>query len=80
MLLLFWLVSYFIKNIKITTVWCSWVSSAELLTIEKTSYCLALFLGLKKTASTFFFIDEGADTGDIISQEFIKIENDNASL
>ena len=27
----------------------------------------ALVLGLKKTASTFFIMDEGADTGDIIS-------------
>ena len=33
----------------------------------------ALVLGLKKTASTFFFMDEGADNGDILSQEFIKI-------
>ena len=38
----------------------------------------ALFLGLKQTASTFFFMDEGADTGDIISQEKINIENDDA--
>jgi methionyl-tRNA formyltransferase len=38
----------------------------------------ALFLGLKETASTFFFMDEGADTGDIISQEKIKIKNDDA--
>lgn len=33
----------------------------------------ALFLGLKQTASTFFFMDEGADTGDIISQEKVNI-------
>lgn len=33
----------------------------------------ALVLGLKKTASTFFFMDEGADTGDILSQETIEI-------
>jgi methionyl-tRNA formyltransferase len=33
----------------------------------------ALFLGLKKTGSTFFIMDEGADTGDIISQKEIKI-------
>ncbi len=33
----------------------------------------ALFLGLKRTASTFFIMDEGADTGDIISQEVINI-------
>ena len=38
----------------------------------------ALFLGLKQTASTFFIMDKGADTGDIISQEIIKIKNDNA--
>lgn len=38
-----------------------------------------LFLGLKQTASTFFMMDEDADSGDIISQEIIKIENDNAS-
>jgi len=35
-------------------------------------------LGLKQTASTFFVMDEGADTGDIISQEKIKIIEDNA--
>jgi methionyl-tRNA formyltransferase len=40
----------------------------------------ALALGLKETASTFFFIDEGADSGDILSQERIIIEDfDNAS-
>lgn len=33
----------------------------------------ALFLGLKKTGSTFFIMDEGADTGDIISQREIEI-------
>ena len=39
----------------------------------------ALILGLNETASTFFFMDEGADSGDIISQYPIKIsENDNA--
>ena len=39
----------------------------------------ALVLGLKKTASTFFFMDDGADTGDILSQCSIKIkEHDNA--
>lgn len=39
----------------------------------------ALVLGLKKTASTFFIMDEGADSGDIISQEDIDIEyEDNA--
>jgi methionyl-tRNA formyltransferase len=40
----------------------------------------ALALGLKKTASTFFFMDLHADTGDIISQEEITITmEDNAS-
>ena len=34
----------------------------------------ALVLGLKKTASTFFYINEGTDTGDIISQETVEIE------
>ena len=38
----------------------------------------ALFLGLKETASTFFIMDEGADTGDIISQEKIEIRCDTA--
>jgi len=39
----------------------------------------ALILGLKETASSFFFMDEGADTGDIISQKNIEIfETDNA--
>lgn len=33
----------------------------------------ALVLGLTKTASTFFFIDEGADTGDILSQNEVLI-------
>ncbi len=33
----------------------------------------ALCLGLDKTASTFFFMNEGADTGDIISQREIVI-------
>lgn len=39
----------------------------------------ALFLGLKQTASTFFIMDEGADTGDIISQETIEINDDDAA-
>jgi len=40
----------------------------------------ALALGLDKTASTFFFMDEGADTGDILSQVAINISsNDDAS-
>lgn len=39
----------------------------------------ALALGLEKTASTFFLINEGCDTGDIISQEKLLIEyKDNA--
>lgn len=39
----------------------------------------ALVLGLDKTASTFFFMDEGADSGDILSQYPIRImKNDNA--
>ena len=33
----------------------------------------ALVLGLEKSASTFFFMDEGADTGDILSQVDFKI-------
>ena len=42
----------------------------------------ALVLGLEKSASTFFFMDEGADSGDILSQkEFeIKYEDDAKSL
>lgn len=40
----------------------------------------ALFLGLEKTGSTFFEMDEGADTGEIISQREIKITSqDNAA-
>ncbi len=39
----------------------------------------ALVLGLRKTASTFFFMDEGVDSGDIISQQQIDIDdNDDA--
>lgn len=34
----------------------------------------SLVLGLEETASTFFFMDEGADSGDILSQQDIKIE------
>jgi methionyl-tRNA formyltransferase len=37
----------------------------------------ALALGLEETASTFFFMDEGADTGDIISQVAIEISPDD---
>lgn len=41
----------------------------------------SLALGLKRTASTFFFMDEKADSGDILSQEKINIEkNDNAQI
>ena len=40
----------------------------------------ALVLGLKETASTFFFMDDGADSGDILSQEKIQIsDQDDAS-
>jgi methionyl-tRNA formyltransferase len=40
----------------------------------------ALCLGLKETASTFFFMDEGADTGDILSQLKVEIsDEDNAT-
>jgi len=39
----------------------------------------ALALGLKQSASTFFFMDEGADTGDILSQkDFDILETDDA--
>jgi methionyl-tRNA formyltransferase len=42
----------------------------------------ALVLGLEKTASFFFFMDRGADTGDILAQQSIMIseEDDAASL
>jgi methionyl-tRNA formyltransferase len=42
----------------------------------------ALVLGLARTGSTFFFMDEGADTGDILSQRDIAIEpaDDASSL
>lgn len=40
----------------------------------------ALVLGLKETASTFFKMDEGADTGDILSQEVIQISDTDDSL
>ena len=33
----------------------------------------ALILGLKSTSSTFFFMDAGADSGDILSQKDVKI-------
>ena len=37
----------------------------------------ALALGLAETASTFFFMDEGADSGDILSQRPIAIGEDD---
>jgi methionyl-tRNA formyltransferase len=41
----------------------------------------AIALGLTKTASTFFLMDEGADTGDIVSQKEILIDsNDDAGM
>jgi methionyl-tRNA formyltransferase len=39
----------------------------------------ALALGLKQSASTFFFMDEGADTGDILSQEYFDILYEDAA-
>lgn len=36
----------------------------------------AIALGLQHTASTFFFMDEGADSGDILSQKRIAIDGD----
>ena len=42
----------------------------------------ALVLGLEQTASTFFFMEEGADDGDILSQRmvFIRKKDDAESL
>ena len=37
----------------------------------------ALALGLQKTASTFFFMDQGADSGDILSQRQLAIDYDD---
>ncbi len=37
----------------------------------------ALALGLRETGSTFFSIDEGADTGKILSQKIVTISNDD---
>lgn len=37
----------------------------------------ALVLGLEKTASTFFFMDAGADSGDILSQRQIIIDDED---
>ncbi len=40
----------------------------------------AISLGLKRSASTFFFMDEGADSGDILSQvDFDILDEDNAT-
>jgi methionyl-tRNA formyltransferase len=39
----------------------------------------ALALGLLETASTFFFMVEDADAGDIISQKFVSIDPDAAA-
>ncbi len=39
----------------------------------------ALVLGLPETASTFFFMDEGVDSGDILTQQIVAIRHtDNA--
>ncbi len=39
----------------------------------------SIVLGLRETGSTFFFMDEGVDSGDIVSQKKINIsENDDA--
>ena len=37
----------------------------------------ALVLGLQETASTFFFMDEAADAGDILSQRMVMIEDED---
>ena len=39
-----------------------------------------LALGLKQTASTFFFMDRGADSGDILSQEVVQVSKDDDAL
>jgi len=40
-----------------------------------------LVLGLQETGSTFFFMDEGADTGDILSQERVPVyDTDDAAV
>tara|TARA_B100000767_G_scaffold91805_1_gene88257 strand:- start:199 stop:1080 length:882 start_codon:yes stop_codon:yes gene_type:complete len=39
----------------------------------------AIALGLSETASTFFFMDEGADSGNIISQAPVAITNDDTA-
>ena len=40
----------------------------------------ALALGLKETGSTFFIMDENADTGDIVSQKKIIINNEDYAV
>lgn len=41
----------------------------------------ALALGLKETATTFFFMDDGADSGEILSQQLIAIDDaDDAGM
>jgi len=40
----------------------------------------ALVLGLKQTASTFFFMDSGADSGDILSQKKISVTDVDDAL
>jgi len=37
----------------------------------------AIILGLEEPASTFFFMDDGADSGDILSQRKIQIKGDD---
>ena len=37
----------------------------------------SLVLGLNETASSFFFMDEGPDTGDLISQVKVPIHQDD---
>ncbi len=39
----------------------------------------AMVLGLQYTGSTFFFMDEGADSGDIVNQVKVKIEFDDTA-
>lgn len=38
-----------------------------------------LVLGLTETASTFFFMDEGADSGDILSQEPLSVTKEDSA-
>lgn len=40
----------------------------------------ALALGLKETGSTFFFMDEGADSGDIVHQVKVSIEKQDTAM